>query len=768
MSVENKLILKLLESKDWDVVVDKGITQNYFTGSNKRAFKWISNFKLNYGTLPDLDTFKKHFPEVNLLVDARECTAYYCDEVRKKIRQNKLVSVLEGAADKINAGNVDSVYTDLTKLLMEVNTEFTFAEKVDIGRQTEERFKEYELNKITGGMTGIPLGILPIDKQTGGVKDMDLYTFLARSGTGKALTLSTPILTKGGWKPMGDIKVGEQVFSRDGKCYAVTAVYPQGKKQVYRVHFVDGTFVDCCKDHLWTCNTMYRASKGYADYKTYTTQDLYENTYFKLQDSKGCHKVFIPVTKAIEFEKGELPLDPYVLGLLLGDGYLDCLNSTITFTNTESDLVERLREKLKGIVNVLDCPWNPIQFRLVRNEGDRFNSLKQILKSLGLFGTKSRTKFIPKDYLYSSVEDRRALLAGLIDTDGYITQRGATSFTTISKQLFEDVTELVRGLGYRVYRNVFDRTKEGKGIEYHIHISSKEHLATSEKHLNNYTKGVASKKHFDRLYIDYIEKLPYEEEMQCITVDSPDHTFICKDYIVTHNTWMLCILAANLIKAGYKVMLLTKEMSPKQLLKRMDAIMACVSYNALKNGKLPANEEAQYKTYLEQYAPKYKDKLSIELVTNGVDEAISKIDNFQPDIALVDGGYLLSEGADPEDWKAVIGVWKAFKVFALSRKIPVILTSQLTDKNTVAYSTGLKQYCDGIWAMKQDDVQRAAKEIQIENIKIRDGEHLLPFTMSWDFSSSPMNYEVVHQAYNSETNKGFLVKDEPISLKKVE
>ena len=202
MSVENKLILKLLESKDWDVVVDKGITQNYFTGSNKRAFKWISNFKLNYGTLPDLDTFKKHFPEVNLLVDARECTAYYCDEVRKKIRQNKLVSVLEGAADKINAGNVDSVYTDLTKLLMEVNTEFTFAEKVDIGRQTEERFKEYELNKITGGMTGIPLGILPIDKQTGGVKDMDLYTILARSGVGKSfmLCIMASNLIKAGYK----------------------------------------------------------------------------------------------------------------------------------------------------------------------------------------------------------------------------------------------------------------------------------------------------------------------------------------------------------------------------------------------------------------------------------------------------------------------------------------------------------------------------------------------------------------------------------------
>ena len=107
MSVENKLILKILQDKEWDTVIEKGITPNYFTGSNKRAFKWLGDFRVAYGSIPDIDTFKKHFPEVSLNVDAKECTSYYCDEVRKKIRHNKLVAVLDKATDRINNDEID-------------------------------------------------------------------------------------------------------------------------------------------------------------------------------------------------------------------------------------------------------------------------------------------------------------------------------------------------------------------------------------------------------------------------------------------------------------------------------------------------------------------------------------------------------------------------------------------------------------------------------------------------------------------------------------
>ena len=104
---------------------------------------------------------------------------------------------------------------------------------------------------------------------------------------------------------------------------------------------------------------------------------------------------------------------------------------------------------------------------------------------------------------------------------------------------------------------------------------------------------------------------------------------------------------------------------------------------------------------------------------------------------------------------------------SLDRKVPTIITSQLTDKNTVAYSTGLKQYCDAIYLMRQDEVQRAAKEISIENIKVRDGEHLLPFTMNWDISNPKEFGQVAFENFGSKS-KGFLVKDEAPMLTKID
>ena len=228
-------------------------------------------------------------------------------------------------------------------------------------------------------------------------------------------------------------------------------------------------------------------------------------------------------------------------------------------------------------------------------------------------------------------------------------------------------------------------------------------------------------------------------------------------------TFMLCIVAANLIKAGYKVLFLTKEMSPHQILKRMDAIMANVSYSRLKDGQLSSSEEEIYKEFLEKEAPKYASKLSIELVVNGVAECASKIDGYKPDIVLIDGGYLMSEGKDPEDWKAVLAVFKAFKVIALNRKIPIITTTQITDKGNIAYATSLKQYCDGMWGIMQDEVQRAAKEVEIQTLKIRDGEWRPKFTMAWDFTN--MKYDVVYQEFDKES-KSFKMQ-EPVALKKL-
>lgn len=765
MSVENSFLRKLIETKEWETVLNKDITADYFSGANKRAFKWLSDFKVKYGELPDKETFKKHFPEVNLNIESPETVGYYCDELRRKIRHNKLVTTLEKIDNLINDRDVDKCYTLLESLISEVNSDFTFTEKVDLGANTEKRFQDYLVNKATGGMTGIPLGIYPLDKQTGGIKEVDLISFLAKSGVGKAVTLDTPILTISGWKPMKNVSYEDKVFGSDGKPYNITGIFPQGKKQVYRVHFVDGTFVDCCKDHLWSYNTVYRVTRGYDNFKVTTTESLYNNTEVNLRNKSNNPVVFIPVNKPVEFERKELPLDPYALGLLLGDGYVGTGNSSPTFTNPEQDLVERLRKSLEGIVTLESGDYNKICYRLV-SKWTKSNNLRKIYNKLGLADCRSGNKFIPRIYLESSVDDRKKLLAGLLDTDGSITSRGASAFYTSSKQLADNVVELVRSLGYRTFLSAIERADK-KSTEYKVHISTKDFLASSKKHYNAYTERiekVRTNKHFDRLYISHIEKLDTYAEMQCISVDSPDHTYICKDYIVTHNTFLLCIIASNLIKAGYKTLFLTKEMSPHQILKRVDAIMSGVSYSRLKDGALTNDEESIYKDYLENIAPKYASKLSIELIINGVAECAAKIDAYKPDIVLIDGGYLMSEGKDPEDWKAVLSVFKAFKIIALNRKIPIITTTQLTDKGNIAYATSLKQYCDGMWAMLQDEVQRAAKEVEIQTLKIRDGEWTPKFTMQFDFRE--MNYDVVYANFDDKKERTFKV-DKPQTLKKL-
>lgn len=764
MSIENSFLKKLIETKDWDTVLDKDIDISYFSGANKRAFKWISDFKIKYGELPDKETFKKRFPEITLDIEAPETVGYYCDELRQKIKHNKLVAALEKVDTLINDREVDKCYNLLEDLITEVNSEFTLKESIDLGSNTEKRYQDYLVSKASGGMTGIPLGIYPIDKQTGGVKEVDLLAFLAKSGTGKAVTLDTPILTMNGWKPMRDITYSDKIFGSDGKPYDIIGIYPQGKKQVYRVHFVDGTFVDCCKDHLWSYNTVHRVTRGYTNFKTITTEDLYSGKVVNLIGKNGSRNVFIPVNKAVDFEKKDLPIKPYVMGLLLGDGYFGDDSSSVTFSNAEADVIEKLKEGLKDLVDVHFGGKNVYRYSLVKKQGDKFNKLKQILKELDLWKCRSLDKFIPRIYLESSIEDRQELLAGLLDTDGSISGRGASNFSTTSIKLVNDFIELVRSLGYRTTLKSYKR--EDKNTEYIIHIKSKDFLASSKKHYNRYRERVVkfkTTKHFDRLYIDYIEKLNEEKDMQCISVNSPDCTYICKDYIVTHNTFLLCIIAANLIKAGYKVLFLTKEMSPHQILKRMDAIMANVSYSRLKDGQLSSSEEEVYKEFLEKEAPKYASKLSIELVVNGVAECASKIDSYKPDIVLIDGGYLMSEGKDPEDWKAVLAVFKAFKVIALNRKIPIITTTQITDKGNIAYATSLKQYCDGMWGIMQDEVQRAAKEVEIQTLKIRDGEWRPKFNMNFNFTD--MKYDVIYQDFDKQ-NKTFKMQ-EPVALKKL-
>ncbi len=368
--------------------------------------------------------------------------------------------------------------------------------------------------------------------------------------SGKAQPLDTKIITPNGFKLMGDIHIGDLVIGGDGKPYKVSGVYPQGKKDVYKITFSDGTSTRCCKEHLWnvTTRTRRRHNRGYI---TMSLEDILKKP---IKTKKGEYQYRIPVCKPVEYEQSqELYIPPYALGALLGDGCLTLkrnkanYNRNIYFANAERDVVERLNDNLKEN-DVEFVEFNNVPYQhLMRGSGK-----SKFIAEIERLGLKcySIEKFIPHEYLTSSISNRKALLFGLMDTDGSVgNKKHHYKYSTISEQLAKDVQCLCRSLGYRATISSNTRMSrfnpEGEDFtEFVVSIITDDVIFSSNKHAARSATVQRNRKE-DKTSLAIVSvELVGHEECQCIMVDSEEHTYLCDDFIVTHNTVGLMIAAS--------------------------------------------------------------------------------------------------------------------------------------------------------------------------------------------------------------------------------
>lgn len=357
---------------------------------------------------------------------------------------------------------------------------------------------------------------------------------------GKAQPLDTKIITPYGYKFMKDIKIGDYVIGGDGKQHKVIGVYPQGKKEVYEITFKDGRKTKCCKEHLWnvTTKTTRNHNRGY---KTIELKEMLK----KPIKIKNDYNFRIPTTKPVEFYNNKkLPINPYLLGALIGDGCLTLklnkANNTrnIYFSNSEEDVINKVENHLKDIgVSMHRNIYTTNQFIL-----SHCKKLRQDIIDLKL-NCKSSKRFIPKIYKTASVKERIELLQGLIDTDGHITAKGSIRYSTKSKQLANDVLDIAYSLGYRATIIIAKNREE----EYTVTICANDTIFSSKKHKKAMEYANKNRKRIENtndLSIISIEKCGYEE-CQCLMIDSEEHTYLCDDFIVTHNT-VACMVGQSI------------------------------------------------------------------------------------------------------------------------------------------------------------------------------------------------------------------------------
>lgn len=366
---------------------------------------------------------------------------------------------------------------------------------------------------------------------------------------GKMQPLYSTVYTPDGPKQMGDIKVGDKVCTPDGPNANVLEIFPHKDKEIYRVHLDDGTYVDAGDEHLWEVYTPlhWKGGRGKSrkifGNRVITTKEIKENLTHSYNNRCEFNYKINPIT-AIKFNSSALPIPSYFLGALLGDGHIP----NLSITTADVEIIDRILQDIK-----LDYRVNSKKGGKASTYYFKSNDTKKNLLNLGLLNTRSLTKFIPVQYLQSSVEDRLALLQGLMDTDGSSDKRrlGNAEYCTISPQLAEDVAQLARSLGCKV---AIKKSKAGykkNGVKIvtndRYRLSIRIPIGLDIFNLDRKKSGGLDTRYLRRTIIG-VEILPTVVDMQCIAIDSPEHLYITDNYTPTHNSYslsLICVYSAK-------------------------------------------------------------------------------------------------------------------------------------------------------------------------------------------------------------------------------
>jgi phosphate starvation-inducible PhoH-like protein len=361
---------------------------------------------------------------------------------------------------------------------------------------------------------------------------------------GRAQPVATPVLTPQGYRPIAELEVGDLVCGSDGMPTPVVGVYNQGRREVYRVTTQDGASTAACGEHLWFVRTRsdYRHGKPG---RVVQTRDMLGK--LRLHHQRNFE---LPVVAPVEFPAVDVLMDPYALGLLVGDG---CLTTATTpsFSTADPELAEALGTALPGVSLRRKSPYDYVLNRAAGGRGGviTVNPVTDVLRHYRLDGTRSSTKFVPPEYLLNTAAVRLAVLQGLLDTDGGpVRQAGRTcrvQYTTCSDRLRDDVIWLVRSLGGIAYV----RTRQAEGREpglakgRPVPYGSDAHVLdirlpagvdpfrlTRKKAIYDATGGGRPMR-----FIESIEPAG-EAECVCIAVGAQDSLYVTEDFLVTHNT----------------------------------------------------------------------------------------------------------------------------------------------------------------------------------------------------------------------------------------
>ncbi|MPV35827.1 replicative DNA helicase [Georgenia subflava] len=675
---------------------------------------------------------------------------YYARIVREQAVLRRLVEagtriVQLGYATE--GGDVDDLVNNAQAEVYAVTERRTSEDFVPLRDTINPTMEEIEHAADRGeGMIGVPTGFADLDALTNGLHGGQMIIIAARPAIGKALALDTPLPTPSGWTTMGDVRVGDELIAADGtptKVVAATEVMTD--RPCYEITFDDGTIIVADAQHQWLTET--RASRKSAQaaavkYNRYqhqrtfatvaTTEHIAETLRCDTADRRLNHCVVN--TKPLELPERDLLIDPYVMGVWLGDGH----SAGARFTSADPEIAVRVEaagyevrpQSGRLLYSIGLLPQPVLQERQCDVCGERFTpkqahvrtcgrscggkrkllhlpkvrpacrecgaessgsglckkcwidhgSMQALLRKTGVLNNKH----IPIDYLRGSVGQRRDLLAGLLDTDGTVNPTGSVQFAVTDERLASDFFELVSSLGYRAgwSRKAVKGRSARTSVAHTITFTTDDEVFALERkklvHKERRRRGTPRR---TSRFITDVRPVP-SVPVRCVQIDHPSHLYLAsRSMIPTHNsTIALDICRSASIKNGLTSVIFSLEMGRTEITMRLLSAEAQVPLQNMRKGTMREEDWTRMATAMSRVseAPMFIDdspNMSLMEIRAKCRRLKQKHDLR---LVVVDYLQLMSSGKRVESRQQEVSEFsRALKLLAKELEVPVIAVAQL-------------------------------------------------------------------------------------------
>ncbi len=653
-------------------------------------------------------------------------TSAYLSEIKAKSSKRALATLATEIKKVVIEDDLpaDEVMNLVEKKLYEItqnniNEDFRDSKNITLAMMDEiNRLKALGNSKLIGTDTGFK----NLNDKTSGFGKGDLVIIAARPAMGKCLGKGTKVLMfDGTLKKVEDVQVGDLLMGDDSTSRKVLSL-ARGKEEMYWVRQNKGIDYRVNKSHILSLKRSRNEGKHqHGDVLNIELSEYIEKSDKFKSNYKG-YKV------SVEFNSKDLEVDPYFIGLWLGDGR----SSDVRIATQDEEVVSYLESYAKALGKKLHdykvegkCDMYGITNLQNENEKkDLKDSLQSKLRAMNLI----ENKHIPQNYMSGNTEQRLALLAGLIDSDGYYDDEyHVMEIVQKRESLAKEIKLLADSLGFRV--SLKAKKASIKSIGYECEVFRVRIVGDLDKIPTKIERKKARPLRSKREYKHTGIQIEYDkvDDYYGFVLDG-NHLFLLEDMTVTHNTALVLNMALKAIERNEGVAFFSLEMPAEQLMLRLLSAKTSIPLQALRVGDLTDEQWSQLSAATSELSEK---KLFVDdggyATIHHVRSKLRKLKGQHPEIsvAIIDYLQLMSGEGKEGRQQEVSEISRGLKQLARELQIPIVALSQLNRGvesrdnkrpmlSDLRESGAIEQDADIILFVYRDDVYREAMEKEKE------------------------------------------------------